>query len=196
MWGERMVRKETLLLNRRRVLYAALMGGGGAALSACAPAGDPTAETDIWAGFDDRITERSLAEAEKLFGLNFTTEERRLILGGPVEEDEDGVFATQVRNLESMRSFQMPNSFTPAMTFDPRLPGVAYAEQANSVTLFPEEIASLPDNAEDIAFASVKQQARWMTTGQIPSLELTVFFYPAEIDFGEFPTGDLAGPGL
>ena len=120
------------------------MGGGGAALSACAPVEEPVSETDIWAGFDDQITERSLAEAEKLFGLNFTEEERRLILGGPIEEGEDGVFATQVKNLESMRSHQMPNSFTPAMTFNPRLPGVSYPDQENSVTLFPEEIASLP----------------------------------------------------
>ena len=80
--------KDTLLLNRRRVLFAALMGGGGAALSACTPRED-SAEDDIWAGFDDRITERSLAEAEKLFGLQFTEEERRQILGGPVEEAED-----------------------------------------------------------------------------------------------------------
>lgn len=174
-----------MLLNRRRVLYAALMGGGGAALSACAPADEAASETDIWAGFDDRITERSLAEAEKLFGLNFTTEERRLILGGPVEEDEDGVFATQVRNLESMRSYQIPNSYKPAMTFDPRLPGVAYPEQANSVTLFPEEIASLPDNAEDIAFASVKQQARWMTTGQITSRELTEIYLSRIEKYGD-----------
>jgi len=168
-----MSKKESLLLNRRRVLYAALMGGGGAALSACAPAEDPASETDIWGGFDDRITERTLAEAEKLFALQFTEEERRLILGGPVEEGEDGVFATQVKNLESMRRHQMPNSFAPALTFNPRLPGVAYPDQENSVTLFPEEISSLPDSAEDIAFASVKQQARWMTTGQLTSRELT-----------------------
>ncbi len=72
-----------------------------------------------------------------------------------------------------MRNQEMPNSFAPAMTFDPRLPGVTYPDQANSIALYPEEIAALPDNAGDIAFASVKQQARWMTTGQITSRELT-----------------------
>ena len=170
-----MNKKESLLVNRRRVLYAALVGGGGAALSACVPAED-SSEDDIWAGFDERITERSLAEAEKLFGLQFSEAERRLILGGPVEEGEegeDGFFAKQIENLNSMRSQEMPNSFAPAMTFDPRLPGVSYPDQANSIALYPEEIAALPDNASDIAFASVKQQARWMTTGQITSRELT-----------------------
>ncbi len=84
-----MNKKESLLVNRRRVLVAALMGGGGAALTACVPAED-SAEDDIWAGYDERITERSLAEAEKLFGLQFSEAERRLILGGPVEEGEEG----------------------------------------------------------------------------------------------------------
>ena len=176
--------KVSLLLNRRRVLYAALMGGGGAAISACTPTEDSSAG-DIWAGFDERITERTLAEAEKLFGLQFSEAERRLILGGPVEEAEDGIFANQIKNLKSMRSQEMPNSFAPAMTFDPRLPGVSYPAQANSVALFPEEIAALPDNAEDIAFASVKQQARWMTTGQITSRELTDMYLERIGQYGE-----------
>ncbi len=80
--------KDTLLLDRRRILYAALMSGSGAALAACEPR-DGSADTarpddDLWAGFDTRITERTLAEAEKLFGLQFTEAERRQILGGPV----------------------------------------------------------------------------------------------------------------
>ena len=175
---------DTLLLNRRRVLYAALVGGGGAAISACTPTED-SSSGDIWAGFDERITERTLAEAEKLFGLQFSETERRLILGGPVEEAEDGFFANQIKNLKSMRSLEMPNSFAPAMTFDPRLPGVSYPAQANSVSLYPEEIAALPDNAEDIAFASVKQQARWMTTGQLTSRELTDIYLDRIGQYGE-----------
>jgi Asp-tRNA(Asn)/Glu-tRNA(Gln) amidotransferase A subunit family amidase len=176
--------KDTLLINRRRVLYAALLGGGGAAVSACAPTGD-TSATDIWAGFDERITERSLAEAEKLFGLEFSEEERRLILGGPVEEAEDGFFAEQIKNLQAQRSREIPNSLAPALTFDPRVPGVTYPEQANSVVLYPEEIAAIPDDAEDIAFASVKQQARWMTTGQITSRELTDIYLERIERYGE-----------
>ena len=65
--------KDKILLDRRRILYAALMGGSGAALAACAPGSDSPdtdlSEGDIWSGFDERITERTLAEAEKLFGL-------------------------------------------------------------------------------------------------------------------------------
>jgi len=176
--------KESLVLNRRRVLLAALLGGGGAALSSCAPAEQSPGDA-MWAGFDDRITERTLAEAEKLFGLEFTEAERRLILGGPVEEGEDGFFAGQLAKLNSMRSREMPNSFAPAMTFDPRLPGVAYPQQENAIALYPEEIAPLPGNAEDIAFAAVKQQSRWMTTGQISSRELTEIYLDRIAQYGE-----------
>ncbi len=179
-----MSHNDALLMNRRRILYAALLGGGGAALAACAPRED-AADADLWAGFDDRITERTLAEAEKLFALEFTEEERRLILGGPVEEAEDGFFAEQIKQLESMRSLNMPNSLAPALTFDPRIPGVSYPEQRNSVILYPEEIATIPENPEDIAYASVKQQARWMTTRQISSRALTEIYLERIEAYGE-----------
>ena len=169
--------KELLLLNRRRVLYAALMGSGSAALSACAPGSDSVSPgSGLWAEFDERITERTLAEAEKLFGLQFSEAERQQILGGAIEESDEGFFAEQIASLNKRREQDIPITLAPAMKFDPRLPGVSYATQENSVVLFPEEIAALPADQADIAFASVKQQARWMTTGQITSRELTEIY--------------------
>ena len=164
-----------LVLNRRRILAAALLGGSGAALNACSPGGipDDAANEDVWSGFDERITERTLAEAEKLFGLAFSEAERRQILGGAVEESDDGFFAEQIASLNKRREQEIPITLQPATSFDPRLPGVTYAEQTNDVALFPEEIATIPSDAESIAFASVKQQSRWLTTGQITSRELT-----------------------
>jgi len=173
--GFPMKNKDSLLVNRRRILMAALAGGSAATFSACGSGSMDGAigESDLWAGFDERITERTLAEAEKLFGLQFSEAERQQILGGPVEESEDGFFKTQIESLGKRRTQDIPNALAPATTFDPRLPGVDYGVQENSVRLFPEEIAAMPDDPESIAFASVKQQARWMTTGQISSRELT-----------------------
>ncbi len=166
---------DKVTVDRRRILLAAIMGGGAAAMAACSRTEQAPAD-DTWAGFDQRITERTLAEAEKLFGLEFTESERRQILGGAVEEAEDGFFAQQIANLQTRRSHDIPNSLAPATRFDPRLPGIDYGEQTNALTLVPEEIGPLPDDAESIAFASVKQQARWMTTGQITSRELTEIY--------------------
>ena len=166
---------DPVIVDRRNILLAAMMGGGLASLAGCAP-GENQSEDDIWAGFDARITERTLAEAEKLFGLEFSASERQQILGGAVEEDEEGFFAKQVATLQSRRSYDIPNSLAPATSFDPRLPGADYSSQDNSLILYPEEIGPLPDNAESIAYASVKEQAHWMTTGQITSRELTEIY--------------------
>jgi len=172
----------SVAIDRRKVLLAAILGGGATALGGCVP--EEQASDDIWAGFDQRITERTLAEAEKLFGLEFTEAERRQMLGGPIETDEDGFFAEQIATLQKRRSHDLPNSLTPATRFDPRLPGIDYGQQANALALFPEEIGPLPEDAESIAFASVKAQARWMTTGQITSRELTEIYLERIDRFG------------
>ena len=178
---------EQTLLNRRKVLAAALLGGGSMTLAACGSPGDANdpATDGIWAGFDEKITERTLAEAEKLFGLAFSEAERRQILGGAIEEGDDGFFAQQIASLEKRRQQDIPITLQPACHFDPRLPSVAYPDQADSLALFPEEIAAIPDDAESIAFASVKQQARWMTTGQISSRELTEIYLSRIETYGD-----------
>jgi Asp-tRNA(Asn)/Glu-tRNA(Gln) amidotransferase A subunit family amidase len=159
------------MIDRRKLLVAAL-AGGGVSLAACGRPDEPETP-DHWAGFDSRITERTLAEAEKLFGLEFSESERRQILGGPVEDAEDGFFDRQLASLAKRRAQALPNTLAPSLAFDPRLPGVDYGIQENRLVLYPEEIEPMPDDRESIAFASVKAQARWMTTGQLTSRELT-----------------------
>jgi len=171
--------EDKLLLDRRRILLTALMTGGGAALASCGggdPADEARSEDDLWVGFDDRITERTLAEAEKLFGLTFTTEERQQILGASISGNGGAFFAEQLESLQRRRQQDIPMSLAPATTFDPRLPGVSYAAQENSVALYPEQISAAPVDEQLTAFASVKQQARWLTTGQITSRELTEIY--------------------
>jgi len=167
---------------RRRILQAVLAGAGGAALACrsrdatAAPGINADAAHDHWCGFDQRITERTLAEAEKLFGLKFTEPERRLILGGPIEVAEDGFFRKQLQSLERRRNQDLPNSLAPALRFDPRLPGVAYPNPASEIQLAPEVERPLPADATNVAFASVRQQAGWLATGQISSRELTEIY--------------------
>lgn len=170
--------EEQLLLDRRKLLAAALLGGGSAALGACQPREPDSdiADENYWGGFDERITERTLAEAEKLFGLQFSEAERRQILGGPVEEGEESFFGNQIASLKKRREQEIAFTLQPATTFDPRLPGAHYPDQPNTLVLYPEEIGPIPSDQESIAFASVKQQARWMTTGQITSRELTELY--------------------
>jgi Asp-tRNA(Asn)/Glu-tRNA(Gln) amidotransferase A subunit family amidase len=166
-----MSQDRTALIQRRKLLAGLLATAGSAAVTGCTPRAEPG--DPIWAGFDARITERTLAEAEKLFGLQFTEAERRLMLGGQAVEEEDGYFTQRVANITQWREIDKPNELAPATVFDPRLPGVEYPGQRDSVTLFDEPLVERPSSAEDIAYASLKQQAHWMETGQLTSTELT-----------------------
>ena len=179
-----MAKNERITLDRRKILIAAMLGGGTAAINACSNL-DQEKVGDLWSGFDGRITERTLAEAEKLFAVSFSETERRQILGGAAENSEDGFFARQIESLNKRREVDIPNAVSPALAFDPRLPGIDYGSQDNTLTLYPETLKSLPDNAEDIAFASVKQQSHWMTTGQISSRELTEIYLERIGRYGE-----------
>ncbi len=179
--------KNAVLLDRRRILFAALAGGGATALGACDPSENSTdgSAIDLWSGFDERITERTLAEAEKLFGVSLTTAERKQILGGSIDDSESSFFDEQIQSLEKRRRQDIPESLAPATTFDPRLPGVEYASQENGIELFPEVISDIPGDEETIAFASIKQQARWMTSGQISSRDLTDIYLRRIEKYGE-----------
>lgn len=166
-----MSQDQTTLLQRRQLLAGVLAAAGSATVAGCSPRSEPG--NPVWAGFDERITERTLAEAEKLLGLQFTEAERRLMLGGNDVEGEEGFFRQRSAQAGQWRSIDKANGLTPSTVFDPRLPGTDYATQADSVTLFDEPVADRPASAEDVAFASIKQLAHWMDQGQLTSTELT-----------------------
>jgi len=169
-----MTQLDRKLIARRNLLTGLLTAAGGAAVSACAPRGEPG--DPLWTGFDQRITERTLAEAEKLLGLQFSEAERRLMLGGQAVEAESGLFSERLANIRSWRGIDKPNGLAPATVFDPRLPGVEYPAQADSVSLFEEPLVEQPGSPEDVAFASLKQLRHWLNLGQLTSLELTELY--------------------
>jgi len=165
-------------VSRRRLLWGALLGAGSGMMSrrAVGEFDPPELASGIWSGFDGRITERTLAEAEKLFGLHFTESERRLMLGGAFEAAEEGYFHRQLASLRRLRSQEMSNDLAPALKFDPRLPGTAYPEQGDAIELAPVDIGPLPRDPAEIAFASVRHQARWLARGEMTSRGLTEIY--------------------
>lgn len=139
-------------LDRRQFLKAS--GAiGGAAITAGALA----QETNPLAAPAD------LAIPEKLIGANYTDAERAMIydsLEGMVER-------TRLRRAE----VAIENSDPPALTFDPRLPGVAYKSQQNRVRLENDAARALPSD-EDIAFASISEQGAWLRSGALTANRL------------------------
>lgn len=93
-------------LDRRRFLaWTSSLGLGGAAMPALLAAQE---------GEEGAITARAVAEAERLSGVEFTAEERELMLES-LEE--------QLASYRRLREVALPNDVPPAIQFDPRLPG-------------------------------------------------------------------------
>ncbi|MEO8450758.1 MAG: amidase [Gemmatimonadota bacterium] len=118
-------------------------------------------------GGSDEITANTIAEAEKIHGLTYTAEQRVKMLE-PIK--------SQLASVKAVRATPRPLDLQPAITFDPRLPGVAYPAQPNRLVLSTLAPATLPSREEDIAFATVRHQAHWIRTRQITSRRLTEIY--------------------
>ena len=116
-----------------------------------------------------RVDPETIAAAESLAGIEFTPTEREQMargLGAP-------------RGWAAWRSAApLENALQVAHTFDPfRTAGVeGVLEQRGRVRLEERAFESRPANEDAIAFASVREQAHWLRTGELTSLELTELY--------------------
>lgn len=66
------------------------------------------------------VTLETLAAAEKVAGLEFTDEEREMMLRG---------LNQNLESYEALRTVSIPNEVSPALHFDPMLPGKEYPSE-------------------------------------------------------------------
>ncbi len=122
------------------------------------------------------IDERTIAEAEKLAGIAFTDDERRM-MAEHVEE-----------HLQRLRQRQtllpIPFELSPALRFDPRLPGMDFTSLGRTVRWSDSAEEPLPRRDEDIAFAPVTTLARWIKERRLPSQRLTRIYLDRLKRFG------------
>jgi len=152
--------------NRRELLKgAALTGVMATGISACTDEGgqsvEPVSEDS------GKITIKTIAEAEKLQGISYTQDERRMMLEG---------LEGSLQSLAALRKIEMPNSLAPALEFNPKLTRKKVGSQKNTVTLKAPYTAPLPDDDAAIAFATAAQQGAWLRTGVITSERLTEIY--------------------
>ena len=138
--------------------HFALMGALGLGAAACSSAEGPPAEV---------TTEARIAAAEELLGVEFTEAER-----AQMREGLEGGRET----LKALRDFEKSNGLAPATVFDPRLPGVVYPNVAISETSIAGVDRAIPNEAADIAFASVETQASMLASGELTSERLTQIY--------------------
>jgi Asp-tRNA(Asn)/Glu-tRNA(Gln) amidotransferase A subunit family amidase len=142
------------MLDRRRFLALATTG-------AAAPAGLLFGEEVK----GDGITTQDLAAAGKIVGLEFTEEERKLMLEDLQEQRED---------YRKLREVHLDNSVPPALRFDPDPEGAPAAPVQNGPFRWSEPApGAAPASLEEMAFWPVARLAPLVREGKVRSLDLT-----------------------
>ncbi len=132
-------------LNRRRFL--AVFSAAG--LSAALP---------------PEVTKDMLKNAEEIAGLQFTEEERELMLEGVNEHLAD---------YEKLRTVSIPNGVPPALYFNPRLPGMSMDGERRPIRLSEVRVDSVPANLEEVAFWPVTHLSKLIESRRVSSTDLT-----------------------
>jgi hypothetical protein len=111
-----------------------------------------------------KITPEELSAAERVLGVEFTSDERKLIL-----ESLPLVHALYQRR----RAAELSPGLAPALRFDPRLPDVEVEHEQRPLVRSEGEPGAPPDRDEDLAFASISQLSGWLERGELSSTRLT-----------------------
>jgi Asp-tRNA(Asn)/Glu-tRNA(Gln) amidotransferase A subunit family amidase len=109
--------------------------------------------------------------AERLVGLAYTAAEREQMVGN---------LEGQIASAIARRKFPLDNSTPTATRFDPRLPNFRMPP-ARPPQFSRRPAGSLPGDESDIAFASIRELAGWISSGALTSRRLTEIFL-ARID--------------
>ena len=113
------------------------------------------------------ISHDHLASAEKISGLAFTTAERELML-----EDVN----QRLADYEKLRAISIDNAVPPAVSFDPRVPGMKFDHVHRRSKFSRVKTPPVPSDLEDLAFLPVMQLARLIKARQVTSLQLTEMY--------------------
>ena len=145
-------------LDRRRFMaYCSAAGLGGAV-----PA-------TLWAQAQQEgaVTKTMLATAEEVIGLEFSDEERELMLQG---------LNRNLNSYRALREHDIPNSVAPAVSFNPVLPGMVLPTEQRPFRYTRPVGVTRPSNLEALAFESVTVLSELIRTKQVTSTEMTQMY--------------------
>lgn len=114
-----------------------------------------------------RITPQDIISAEKIIGLDFTQEERRMMRDN---------LATNRRSYERLRTVKLKNHVSPALSFNPVVPGQGINKETRPFIFIPETDVQMPEHFEDLAFYPVTALAGLIRNKKITSLQLTELY--------------------
>jgi Asp-tRNA(Asn)/Glu-tRNA(Gln) amidotransferase A subunit family amidase len=139
-------------LDRRSFMtYLSVLGIGG---------------TGLWqrARQEGSVTKDMIAQAEGVFGLEFTDEERELMVRN---------LNRNITSYEALRTHDIPNSVPPAIVFDPVLPSMKLPTEEREFRYTRPTGVSRPANLEELAFEPVTVLSELVRTKRVTSTELT-----------------------
>lgn len=125
----------------------------------------------LWAKMQDanrpKITPELLAGAEKLAGLSFTDEERKLMV--------DDLNAN-LGDYEKVHAVPLPNSVPPAIHFNPVLPGMSFSKEQKPIRYSESKAVTAPSTLEEVAFWPITRLAQLIRDRQVKSVDLTTMY--------------------
>ena len=110
------------------------------------------------------ITPDAVANAEKLYGLNFSEAKRDSMLGDLFD---------QLKDYERNRRVSLANSVPPAILFNPIPVGFQFEKSKRPFKMSRPGKVVMPKNLEDLAYYSVGQLAELIRTRRVTSEQLT-----------------------
>ena len=121
------------------------------------------------------ISADTIAEAEKLNGLEFTAKEREMMIES---------LESRVTNYEAIRKDKIPESTFPAVLFNPIPQGFQFPTGRRTPKWSTLPKVKRPENLDDAAFWSVEQLASLIKSRQVTSEELTQMYLARLKRFG------------
>lgn len=120
----------------------------------------------LWARLQEAetVTDDMIVDAASVAGLDFTEEERELMLEGVNDHLEA---------YRALREVRIPNEVPPALRFDPTPPGGGLPEPRGREGRTPTPHVSRPASLEELAFAPLAELSELLRKGEVTSVELT-----------------------
>jgi Asp-tRNA(Asn)/Glu-tRNA(Gln) amidotransferase A subunit family amidase len=123
----------------------------------------------LWAELEENggVSREALIGAEQIAGLEFTDDERELMLSGINELRQD---------YERLREIAIDNSVSPALHFDPVLPGMKLPGLPPKRRTSRPKLKTRPKDDAELAFLPVTELGNLIRIGAITSEELTTLY--------------------
>ena len=155
-----------MTLTRRALLTQALAASAASvsAHSTPSPLPRPSARKSAASPSPPAWIEADLPAAERLLGLAYTPAQRRQLAR---------TYPAVLKELAGIRARHLPNDVSPAVRFDPRIPGKSYRMPEPGIRGTAPTAGALPASPVDIALAPAWKQAAWLRAKRISSVELT-----------------------